>query len=155
MKDTLIKGPHWRNAVTVGASLAALPLALPRSLSCRLWGCFSLLYVLASTAQPQAPGPQHWSQLALDQTSRTMSQNKPLCLLYLCVTTMRNDWQVGGWPCPRQRKQHWSGKRKGNPGERAGLGQQSGPSVTLAPTPAFAAALIQSTGDMQETIAEA
>lgn len=141
MRDTLGKGPHWRNAVTVGTWLAALPLTLPRSLSCWLWGCFSPLYAPASSAQPQAPGPQHQSQLALDQTSRTMSQNKPLCLLYVCVTTMRNDWQVrGGGPAPvresnaeLQREEETQGKR--------GLGQQSGPSVTRVPTPAFAAAL--------------
>lgn len=141
MRDTLGKGPHWRNTVIVGTWLAALPLTLPCSLSCRLWGCFSPLYAPASSAQPQAPGPQHRSQLALDQTSRTMSQNKPLCLLYVCVTTMRNDWQVrGGGPVPvresnteLQREEETQGKR--------GLGQQSGPSVTRVPTPAFAAAL--------------
>lgn len=57
MRDTLGKGPHWRNAVTVGTWLAALPLTLPRALSpvdCEAAFLHSMLRPQVLSLRPQA-----------------------------------------------------------------------------------------------------
>lgn len=84
-----------------------------------------------------------------------MSQNKPLCLLYVCVSTMRNDWQVrGGGPAP-VREATLNCKEKRKPKGKEDWGSRA---VHQSPTcqPLLSQLpLIQDTGDMQRTIAEA